>query len=370
MRFALLSSTNAIAWRSHRGLESFRSFGAGLTIALLRHVDPSSRAARPSVRPLPLAPAEIAVALRRHAFLFGLSDAQLASIAQIAEPVEFHEQERVLSARKRSLDFYLVLTGSVSIELNHKHYAVRIQSLGPGDAFGWSALLDEHDTLFDVRTREYCTALRLEGKRLSSVLNEDPVLAAALLRRTLGLVAGRLHATEIRLGELCGVRMKTNKMALPTIPALNKLVEVCLDGELGYRTAAEHVKGSNLRTILTEHSVRRGQFAQELRAEVERLGGTPSNSGTLAASLHRGWITLRSAILGGNAKAIIIACQTGESAAQASYQEALSSDALTAETRSMVEAQALAIDQSCLWLQEIDNELASGGHLESLDRRP
>jgi CRP-like cAMP-binding protein len=140
-----------------------------------------------------------------------LDEAQLATLAEIAQPVQFREQELILAAREPSLDFYLVLSGSVSIELNNRHYAVRIQSLGPGDAFGWSALLEHHDTLFDVRTRERCTALRLDGARLSAALRKDPVFGAELLRRTLHLVAGRVHATEMRLGEFCGVRMRTTE---------------------------------------------------------------------------------------------------------------------------------------------------------------
>ena len=160
------------------------------------------------------------------------------------------------------------------------------------------------------------------------------------------------------------MRPHVRKAPGPTIEILNKLIEVCLDGELGYRTAAQHIQSSTLRIILTDHAVRRGQFAEELRTEVQRLGGSPNNSGSLAASLHRGWIALTSAISGSNAKAIIAACETGEVAAHHCYQTATSSDILSSDTRSMVEAQALAIRQSRVWLQEIDNELGSGGHIE------
>jgi signal-transduction protein with cAMP-binding, CBS, and nucleotidyltransferase domain len=76
------------------------------------------------------------LALRGHAFLSGLDEAQLAVLAKIAQPVQFSEQELILEAKQPPRDFYLLLSGSVSIELNKGHYAVRIQYLGPGDAFG------------------------------------------------------------------------------------------------------------------------------------------------------------------------------------------------------------------------------------------
>jgi uncharacterized protein (TIGR02284 family) len=309
------------------------------------------------------------LALRGHAFLSGLDEAQLAVLAKIAQPVQFSEQELILEAKQPPRDFYLLLSGSVSIELNKGHYAVRIQYLGPGDAFGWSALLEHHDTLFNVCTRERCTALRLDGADLSAALREDPVLAAEFLRCTLQLVADRMDATEMRLAEFCGVRLRTpeTESANITIRTLNKLIEVCLDGELGYRTAAEHLRSSKLRVILTDHAIRRAQYAEWLCAEVERLGGNPRHSGSMAASLHRGWISMKSAILGGEPKAIIAACETGEDAACFSYGAAAESNTLLSETRFMIEVQRRAINQTRERLREIHRELASGVQLPELD---
>jgi len=307
----------------------------------------------------------VTLALREHAFLSGLDEGQYATLAKIAQPVQFGEYELVLAAKQRSLALYLVLSGSFSIELDTRLYTVRIQSLGPGDAFGWSSLLEDHDTLFGVRTRECSTVLRLDGARLSAVLREDPAFAAELLRRTLHLAAVRVNATEICLGEFCGVRMRTieDKMADATTRSLNKLLEVCLDGALGYRTAAEHLHSSKLAIIFTEYSIRRAQYAKELRAEIERLGGIPTQSGSVAASLHRGWIALKSAISGGDAKAIIAACEAGEDAARAGYEAAMNSDLMLSDIRSVVEAQWRAIDQSHRWLRGIHQELASGVEL-------
>jgi uncharacterized protein (TIGR02284 family) len=45
---------------------------------------------------------------------------------------------------------------------------------------------------------------------------------------------------------------------------------------------------------------------------VERLGGVAADSGTFTAAVHRGWIGLKAALLGGHGGAIIAACETGE----------------------------------------------------------
>ena len=151
-----------------------------------------------------------------------------------------------------------------------------------------------------------------------------------------------------------------------TIRALNKLIEVCMDGELGYRTAADHLRDSKLRIILTDYGIRRAQFAAELGAEVERLGGRPSHSGSMTASLHRGWIALKAAVLGSDQKAIIAACETGEAAAAISYEAAVNSKKVLNESRSVIEKQRQAIDQACEWLRGVHQELASGSHLPGL----
>ena len=140
---------------------------------------------------------------------------------------------------------------------------------------------------------------------------------------------------------------------------LNKLIEVCLDGELGYRTAAAHIQNTNLHIVLSDNALRRAEFAKELRAEVERLGAHASHSGSMAASLHRGWIALKSAVSHGGAKGIIAACETGEDSAFDAYVAAIKSD-LPSETRSLVEVQWRAVDESRRHLRHINAEIASG----------
>jgi len=145
--------------------------------------------------------------LRSHRFTQGLTDSQLSALAALARPVRFEADEVVLSAGQRSSDFYLLVSGSVAVELCAPQFAVCVQSLGPGDVFGWSALLAEHDTLFQVRSRERTEALRLPAPALQEICQRDPVLGTEFLTRTLRVVAGRVKATEIRFAEMCGFRV-------------------------------------------------------------------------------------------------------------------------------------------------------------------
>ena len=150
-----------------------------------------------------------------------------------------------------------------------------------------------------------------------------------------------------------------NSVPHAAVDTLNKLIEVCLDGELGYRTAASHIHNTKLHIVLSDNALRRAEFAKELRAEVERLGADASHSGSIAASLHRGWIAMRSAATHGDAKTIIAACETGEHSAFSTYETAVKSD-LPANTRTLVEAQWRAVDHACQQLRHINSEIAAG----------
>jgi CRP-like cAMP-binding protein len=157
----------------------------------------------------PKQPGQITLAgiFRHHAFTHGLSDAQIAALASIASQVTFEEGQVVLADREQSRAFFLVLKGSVSVELSGPNFRVSVQALGPGQVFGWSALLNDHDTLFQVRAREFTKAARLESEALKAACNADPLLGKEILQRVLAVVAGRVRATEIRFAEMCGVRL-------------------------------------------------------------------------------------------------------------------------------------------------------------------
>jgi uncharacterized protein (TIGR02284 family) len=110
------------------------------------------------------------------------------------------------------------------------------------------------------------------------------------------------------------------------ISTLNNLIETCKDGEYGFRTAAEGVKKSELRTLFNTYAQQRAQFAAELQGEVRGLGGDPEKTGSVAATLHRGWINIKSAVTGQDEGAIIAECERGEDSAVKNYQEALGED--------------------------------------------
>jgi uncharacterized protein (TIGR02284 family) len=129
------------------------------------------------------------------------------------------------------------------------------------------------------------------------------------------------------------------------ISMLNNLIETCRDGQEGFRTAGEGVREAELRELFGRYAQQRAGFAGELQDEVRRLGGDPERSGSLVASLHRGWMGLRAALEGGDDRAILSECERGEGVALETYRSALGTD-MPANVRVMVERQFAEIKEA------------------------
>ena len=107
------------------------------------------------------------------------------------------------------------------------------------------------------------------------------------------------------------------------ISTLNTLIETCRDGEQGFRTAAENLKDTQVKTFFSEKAQERAKFAEELKDEVQRLGGRPDEGGSTAGAAHRGWMNIKAAVTGHDDTRIIAEAERGEDVAVATYQTAL-----------------------------------------------
>ena len=122
------------------------------------------------------------------------------------------------------------------------------------------------------------------------------------------------------------------------IDTLNELIETCKDGEEGFRTCAEDIKNAELKTMFNTMARHCAEAAGELGTEVQRLGGKPERSGSLAGSAHRRWVDIKSAIMGKDDAAVLAECERGEDVAKSSYESALKKD-LPSNIRAIVERQ-------------------------------
>lgn len=127
-----------------------------------------------------------------------------------------------------------------------------------------------------------------------------------------------------------------------TISTLNDLIETCKDGQNGFKTAAEGVERSDLKSTFYELGQQRSQFAGELQTLVRELGGDPENTGSTTAALHRGWINIKSIVTGKDDGSILDEAERGEDAAKKAYEKATQMT-LPSNVSSVIQEQATKI---------------------------
>jgi len=123
------------------------------------------------------------------------------------------------------------------------------------------------------------------------------------------------------------------------IETLNDLIEVLLDGQHGYHTAAEDVKAPELAQLFNRYHNQRSDFVVELQTHVRSLGGDIENTGSVAGSMHRGWINLKSALSTNEPHAVLAEAERGEDAAVDAFQKALENEDIDQPTQDIINRQ-------------------------------
>ena len=126
------------------------------------------------------------------------------------------------------------------------------------------------------------------------------------------------------------------------VSTLNDLIQICHDGENGFKLAAGAVKSQHVKALFERFSRQRAEMARELETQVRKLGGSPSTGGSLTGAVHHGWMNIKSLVTGGDEAAIVAEAERGEDAAKAAFERALQ-DPLPAGPRELIEQQAAIV---------------------------
>lgn len=119
------------------------------------------------------------------------------------------------------------------------------------------------------------------------------------------------------------------------------LIETLEDGQEGFAKGAEKLAESDdpqLANTFRRFSDQRASFSQELRAMAAAYGDQINESGSVAAKLHRGWMSLKDALAGSDPHGVLDAAEQGEDHAVEEYEKALSAD-ISPELRAVVQRQ-------------------------------
>jgi glutaminase len=143
------------------------------------------------------------VALADQPLVDGLPAGAVAAIEAEAEVVRLEPGEAVFREGDAADAIYFVLSGSLRAEtaVEGRSLPRRLQSMGPGVAFGELALIDGGVRSADVVAEEASTIRALRFAALGRIEAEHPGLTAALLRNVARLLSSRLRRAtdQVRL---------------------------------------------------------------------------------------------------------------------------------------------------------------------------
>jgi CRP/FNR family transcriptional regulator, cyclic AMP receptor protein len=152
-----------------------------------------------------VAATETARALARHPFFEGLEGHVLREIAAVTVERAYDAGARLLKEGDLSDRFILLIEGKVALEMVlPDRPVVRIQTLGPGEVFGWSWLVPPALWRSDARAVKPTRTLEVPAATLRDALAAHPEEGYRFLMRLLPIIAERLEHTRLQLLDLHG----------------------------------------------------------------------------------------------------------------------------------------------------------------------
>jgi CRP-like cAMP-binding protein len=142
----------------------------------------------------------LADTIAEHPFLRGMQTLHLDVLAECAMPTEFARDTLIFRQGDLANRFYLIQTGRVVLESEAPNgEKVLVETLGDGDALGWSWLFPPYYWNFDARAVQPTTAIFFYGTRLRTQCDEDRGFGFELVRRMAMVAIRRLQATRNQL---------------------------------------------------------------------------------------------------------------------------------------------------------------------------
>lgn len=141
-----------------------------------------------------------ATTLTAHHFLHGLPAEQIAKLVPTARLVTLPSGHRLFEDGGGAASFWLIRSGSVALDVHiPRAGVVVVETLGMGDALGWSWLLPPSVWTLGAVTVQPTEAFQFDGRAVRALCEADPELGYQLTRRFLAVAAERLQATRTRL---------------------------------------------------------------------------------------------------------------------------------------------------------------------------
>ena len=141
------------------------------------------------------------------------------------------------------------------------------------------------------------------------------------------------------------------------------VMQTLADGREGYTKGAEKLTETSAPTLATtfhKYSAQRATFYGELDSMAGAYGDDVEESGSVAAAVHRGWMTVKDAVSGSDPEGVLEVAEQGEDHALKVYGDALDED-ISAVLRTVLERQHRAVQAAHDEIRDLRDTFAKKG---------
>jgi CRP-like cAMP-binding protein len=147
----------------------------------------------------------------------GLDADRLEKLSTLCRGARFPKDATIFEEGGEATDLYVLQSGLALLEMQLRPIPDRpviptpLETVVPGECFGWSALVEPFSYTLTARAYANCTTLAMASDMLGQAILDDPTLGRELMSALTRLLARRLVDTRLRLTSGLGMVMQTHE---------------------------------------------------------------------------------------------------------------------------------------------------------------
>lgn len=130
--------------------------------------------------------------------------------------------------------------------------------------------------------------------------------------------------------------MKISEEHKKQVQALQDLLQKTYDAEAGYKQVMTKAESEPLKDWLQIKARQRGEFANELDAQIRNFNAQPAEKGSTLGDAHRTWINVKTALSSNTDEALLEECVRGEEATVDEYAEQMKNTNFDPQTQKII----------------------------------
>ena len=115
----------------------------------------------------------------------------------------FNQGEFIFSARLEAKNFYLLIDGTVSLQVfSHEHGIIELDNLQDGEFLGWSWLISPHNYHFDAVAFEKTNTICFDAKEIKKEMDNNHEFGYKMYKLFTPVIIERLQASRSNILDL------------------------------------------------------------------------------------------------------------------------------------------------------------------------